>query len=358
MFVWACLVVRRKWRLRILMAHWEKVVLVVFVVVLAVIYACGGFRQWTLICHKKPGQPLLFKWQIQQLATRRRFKELMYGAGRNHSDKDRLLCWVMTSPRTLKTKGTVVRDTWAQLCDLSLFMSSEEDLNFPALGLNVPEKYEALWMKAREAWLHVYERHLEQFEWFLKADDDTYVLVENLRTFLRQYDPAHAHYFGQRMHQHAKGRWWCEDDYNSGGAGYIVSREALRKLGPVLRDDALCSGHHSGEDVQFSLCLKSVGVTHADESRDDQSRQRFHLFSLTDHAFSLLPGWTRQRLFDEKAAGDSCCSGDSVSFHYVSPVQMWRTHYLIYCIWPRKRYGWWKTVKLKFCKQNRPGVLV
>jgi glycoprotein-N-acetylgalactosamine 3-beta-galactosyltransferase len=58
--------------------------------------------------------------------------------------------------------------------------------------------------------MHVYEHYVKKFEWFvdcqtsfflacdrfMKVDDDTYVVMKNLRTFLSQYNPAEPYYFG------------------------------------------------------------------------------------------------------------------------------------------------------------------
>ena len=45
----------------------------------------------------------------------------------------------MTQPNTLRTKGQAVKDTWGKRCNILLFISSEEDKEFPAVGLDVPE---------------------------------------------------------------------------------------------------------------------------------------------------------------------------------------------------------------------------
>lgn len=58
---------------------------------------------------------------------------------KNLSKKVRILCWIMTQPKTLYTKGKAVRYTWGKRCNILLFMSSIEDRNFPAVGLNVSE---------------------------------------------------------------------------------------------------------------------------------------------------------------------------------------------------------------------------
>ena len=48
-------------------------------------------------------------------------------------------------------------------------------------------------------WLRMYEQYLDQYDWFMKADDDSFVMVENLRRFLAKYDPNVPHFFGASL---------------------------------------------------------------------------------------------------------------------------------------------------------------
>ena len=43
---------------------------------------------------------------------------------------------------------------------------------------------------------YVYQHYYNDFEWFMKADDDTYVIMENLRYFLSNEDTNEPIYFG------------------------------------------------------------------------------------------------------------------------------------------------------------------
>jgi hypothetical protein len=55
-------------------------------------------------------------------------------------------------------------------------------------------------------------------DWFLKVDDDTYIVVDNLRSFLHSHSPAEPVYFGCKL------KPFVEQGYMSGGAGKTKAR--------------------------------------------------------------------------------------------------------------------------------------
>ena len=70
---------------------------------------------------------------------------------------------------------------------------------------------------------YVWEHHRNEAEWFLKADDDTWVFTNNLRLFLDNHDPNEPHYFGFRA---ASGRG-VGLMYYHGGTGMLFGGCAL-----------------------------------------------------------------------------------------------------------------------------------
>ena len=76
------------------------------------------------------------------------------------------------------------------------------------------EGYLNLWQKTQKAFQYIWEHHREDADWFMKADDDTYVITDNLRSFLSQHDPGEPHHFGAISHVEG-----TNISFNFGGAG-------------------------------------------------------------------------------------------------------------------------------------------
>ncbi len=185
----------------------------------------------------------------------------------------------MTSPTNLHTRAIHLRLTWTRRCNIRLFISSEEDHDFPAVGVGGKEGSKFLWVKTRRSLEYLYANYANQADWFLKVDDDTYVVMENLRYFLADKDPSEPIYFGRRLQSGIN-----TDGYMSGGAGYVISKRGLAQVitKGFPNHPAVCPSEefvdsHPGiaEDRVLGICMQTAGVN-AGDSRDAAGRERFH----------------------------------------------------------------------------------
>ena len=247
----------------------------------------------------------------------------------------RVLIWVMTYSfkNRLKTITVHVKTTWGRRANKVVFVSSKNDTEFPAVGwADLEEGMNHLVEKTQHAFRYLYENHFHEADWFMKADDDTYVIVENLRYFLADKNPEEPVYYGQKMENRKFGV------FPGGGGGYVMSREALRRVatrgrerrvgkgGKVLRS-RLCRQQGKTEDVAFAYCMTALGVRFGD-STDGQGQHTF--FALHPEKIVLrggLPQW-----YKDVGHKDDKVSHFPISFHHMSPERMHRMEFFLYYV--------------------------
>ncbi|KAI9225061.1 hypothetical protein BC828DRAFT_371985 [Blastocladiella britannica] len=107
----------------------------------------------------------------------------------------------------------------------------------------------------------------EQFphaEWYVLADDDTFLFLDNLLFALAVHSPDLPHYFGSgNMFRGCDGVEHFGDGpmFAHGGAGIVLSRAAVAR---VIQHLPRCTIKYSEcpvGDVQLALCLRDAGVT-------------------------------------------------------------------------------------------------
>ncbi|KAA0184939.1 Glycoprotein-N-acetylgalactosamine 3-beta-galactosyltransferase, partial [Fasciolopsis buskii] len=248
------------------------------------------------------------------------------------ANRIRIVCMILTMPSNHRNRSMAVKYTWARRCNSYFFVSTEDDPMLPAYSAGVNESRECLWDKVKFGVHMVVDNTPMHYDYFLKADDDTYMIMENVRMMLDGLDPEKPFITGRRFKK------FVTQGYASGGGGYIISRAGLKLISEGMKTNPKCMiyEHSWVEDVFMGLCAANVGVKFLD-SLDDTGRERFHpfWFSMMIDDQSLLndPWFTKFNYHPVRGGGD-CCSDYSVSFHYLKPMDMITYDYLLYHLRP------------------------
>ncbi|KAH3777467.1 hypothetical protein DPMN_178914 [Dreissena polymorpha] len=275
-----------------------------------------------------------FLTHLETIRALLRFDEFTDAHLKNEDDEARrlesevrVLCWIMTSPKNLDSRATAVRRTWARRCNKLLFISSVTNETFPTIGIELPEGRDHLTGKTIKAFKYIYEHHIDDADWFMKADDDTYVILENLRYFLSGQNSNEPIFFGHHFKTIVK------QGYFSGGAGYVLSKEALRRFGAKGNDETICRQDGGAEDAEFGKCMETLGVK-VGNSTDKLGRNRFHCFDPDTHLMGGYPDWYYQYDANGAKKGRDSISDYTISFHYVTPEKMNALEFYIYHLRP------------------------
>ncbi|XP_053609242.1 glycoprotein-N-acetylgalactosamine 3-beta-galactosyltransferase 1-like [Plodia interpunctella] len=244
-------------------------------------------------------------------------------------ERVKVLCLVMTSPDH-DVKAIHVKQTWGKRCNKLIFFSTQGDAELPAI--KVEDSAQNSWKMMKEAHRYIYQNHLFDADWFLQADDLTYVILENLRYMLMNHNTTEPIYFGSSVKGPA---FYMKQVFRSSRAGIVLSREALTRLiVETVQGRKRCyADPMSVDDEQMARCLSLIGVKAVD-TRDPYQRGR--LFPDNPHNL-LIPkidhDWYWTNIHRGKT-GRGCCSEQAVTFHYVPSSLMYVLEYFIYHLRP------------------------
>ena len=121
-----------------------------------------------------------------------------YKNNHTHVSTNRIFCLILTTPKHLLTRAKAINETWAPRCGRYFFVTeyspssmSQEQINFTqqvpiAPFQGITPGYDHLTQKSTLAFHYAYEQFFNDTDWFVKADDDTYLFVDNLKRFLKE----------------------------------------------------------------------------------------------------------------------------------------------------------------------------
>ena len=167
------------------------------------------------------------------------------------NQQPKIFCIILTSKKNYKIKSKIIYDSWASKCDNYRFItmippelpeSNSTDNKFKNVSIEfennqklkflqpadlIHDQYDELTDKVYRTFKDVYKRY-DNYDWYLKSDDDTFIFVDNLRRFLSKQNSSLPVTFGYNF------KVIVNKGYHSGGGGYVLSKESLDRLGSKL----------------------------------------------------------------------------------------------------------------------------
>jgi len=179
-----------------------------------------------------------------------------------------------------------------------------------------------IWEKVHLMWSMIAEQFVEQADWFVKCDDDTFLFVENLRKYVQFMNPMIPRYLGHTL----LFRWERDNIVFNAGSSVVLSKEAVKRLGPKLRSmpthragsrDTCADRDQAGEDTNLGICLRTLGIN-PESSLDEQGRERFLLFP--EHGYYGIvrdneKSWYWKLKPQITGQGRNCCVEHLISAH-------------------------------------------
>ena len=207
-------------------------------------------------------------------------KELM----KLFTNKPTIFCFILTHKNNFDSRAKLMYETWANQCDNYKFISAiqpdyinrtnssdKNEINYKGFNILQPpglneslNGYNGLTHKVYLSLKYLYKRY-NQYDWYLKADDDTFVIIDNLRKFLSDKNSSAPVTYGYDFHM------IIERGYHSGGAGYVLSKESFNRIGAALNKNYSFCANTNFEDVDVAGCLRKLFV-YKEKSIDDQGR--------------------------------------------------------------------------------------
>lgn len=152
---------------------------------------------------------------------------------------------VLTSQMYLPTRAKAIYDTWASDVSMLVFFVGEDcivprDLiHLPIIKLKkVPDSVYPPLKKAFAVMQYMYDHFVNDYDWFIRADDDVYMRGRKLMDLLNTMDPNDIISLGRagegRVNAMDRLQLLKHERYCMGGPGMVFSRGTMQALGPYL----------------------------------------------------------------------------------------------------------------------------
>lgn len=184
-----------------------------------------------------------------------------------YTDRNLVFVGVMTANEFLRTRVVAANNTWARTFPGKVvFFTSETTDGVYLSGIEVVAlrgvtNVSSAQKKAFLMLKYMYDHHIDDFRFFTRAVDDTYIKSDALTKFLHSVNSRISPVIGstdQRMKGDSeKLGIHSGENYCMGGPGMVIPQEILRKTGPNIKY-CLKNMVSAWEDVELGRCFKRV----------------------------------------------------------------------------------------------------
>ncbi len=206
--------------------------------------------------------------QVKRLGNPRYLRE-------EYTMRRKLLVGVMTAGMYLQTRARAVYETWSlDVTEVVFFVGSDSNISQPGLdGMNIvklPGISDTVYPPQKKVFAilkYMQDHFIDDFHWFMRADDDVYVRGEKLEELLSTLNSNERVYLGRAGQGKPEDVKRLEllphEHYCMGGPGVVFSHASLQALAPHLDYclSAVDSHNRHGntpwynEDVELGRCV-------------------------------------------------------------------------------------------------------
>uniref|UniRef100_A0A1A9ZHR5 Glycoprotein-N-acetylgalactosamine 3-beta-galactosyltransferase 1 n=1 Tax=Glossina pallidipes TaxID=7398 RepID=A0A1A9ZHR5_GLOPL len=166
----------------------------------------------------------------------------------------RILCLINTISDNYYKRDVHIKYTWGKRCQKLLFLGLPDHSDFDAI--NVSDEGS----KLKDAFQYIYKHHANDAEWFLLTDDNTYVVMENLRFLLYPYHAQTITYFFiQPVH--------LDEGSVTTKGSFVLSKQTLQALVEVAFQLKQQCNLLNNYNNQLKKCLQTINATVGDTYR-------------------------------------------------------------------------------------------
>ena len=202
------------------------------------------------------------------------------GLKKEYRSRKMLLVGVITAQDYLATRAVAVYGTWGIEVDKILFYVGDDCVvpqylsMLPTMKLaGVPDQVYPPQRKVFMMLKHMHDHYIDEFDWFMRADDDVYARGKMLMDLVGKLNPAEKIYLGRsgsgKPADIKRLKLLPHERYCMGGPGVIFSNAALRALVPHLEDCLEAIEYYNkftespwyNEDVELGRCVsRKIGI--------------------------------------------------------------------------------------------------